>query len=72
MNRYLLSDYLLLRNAAWAPSAFQPPLPPHLPRHRSALHNTHDLAAELPVDHRPPRDKGELIGLLDHRELAAG
>lgn len=34
------------------------PLPPQLPRHRSALHDAHDLTAELAVDDRPPRDKG--------------
>lgn len=35
------------------------------------LHDAHNLAAELAVDDRPPRDKGELMGFLDHGELAA-
>lgn len=33
-------------------------MPPQLPRHRSALHDADDLTAELAVDDRPPRDKG--------------
>ena len=40
-------------------------------RHRPALHDAHNLAAELAVDDRPPRDRGELMGFLDHGELAA-
>lgn len=35
------------------------------------LLRNHNLAAELAVDDRPPRDKGELMGFLDHGELAA-
>ena len=46
-------------------------LPPQPPRHRSALHNAHDLAAEMAVDDRPPRNEGELMGFFDHGELAA-
>lgn len=42
-----------------------------MPRHRSTLNDAADLAAELVVDDRPPRDKGELMALLDHGELAA-
>ena len=48
----------------------QSPLPSQLPRYRSALRETRDLAAELAVDDRPPRDKGELMALLDDGELA--
>ena len=50
----------------------QPLLPPQLPRHRTALHDAHDLTAELAVDDWPPRDKGELVRFLDDGELAAG
>lgn len=46
-------------------SKTQSPLPPQLPRDRSALNDAADLAAELAVDDRPPRDKGELVALLD-------
>jgi len=48
-----------------------PACSPHPPRHCTALHNAHDLAADLAVDDRPPRDKGELMALLDHGELPA-
>lgn len=50
----------------------QSPLPLQLPRHRSALHDARDLATELTVNDRPPRDKRELVGLFDNGELAAG
>ena len=46
-----------------------------------ALTNCHDtdppctmpitFASELAVNDRPPRNKGELMGFLDHGELAA-
>lgn len=47
-------------------------LPCQLPGHRPPLHNAHNLSSELAVDDRPPWDKGELMALLDHGELAAG
>lgn len=49
----------------------QSPLPPQLPRHRSALHDARDLATELSVNDRPLRDTRELVGLFDNGELAA-
>ncbi len=41
----------------------QPMLPPQLPRYRAALHDAYDLASELTIDDRPPRDKRELAAL---------
>jgi hypothetical protein len=50
---------------------FQAPVSPELPGHRSTLDDTHHLAAEPVLDHRPPRHQRKFVGVLDQRELAA-
>lgn len=64
----------ILEPSSYIPAILKthPSLPPNLPRHRSALHDAHDLAAEVAVDDRPPWDKRKLMGFLDYGELAAG
>lgn len=68
------SGRALLSGAAHSPPLRlhrQPSLPPQLPRNRTALNDAHNLAAELAVEDRPPRNKSELVALLNHGELPA-
>src|SRR5215831_17683581 len=43
-----------------------------LPGDVAAAHDAHHLAADLPLDHRPPWDQAEAEPVIDHGKAAAG